>query len=111
MGLVMASLGDVAGVVCMRSGEAIEQMKPHAVKDPDEEDDSDDDGDGDAVVEEAPPIRWTRAFGDLDFKRHDSSPRLLATPDVMVVHLDPSHRGFAFICRALYNAIGRSVAV
>lgn len=109
--LVMASLGDVAGVVCMRSGEAIEQIKPHAVKDPDDDDDSDDDDGGDAVAEEAPPIRWTRAFGDLDFKRHDSSPRLLATPEVMVVHLNPSHRGFAFICRGLYNAIGRSVAV
>lgn len=116
--LVIASLGDVAGVVCMRSGEAIEQLKAHAVKDPDEEDDSDDD-DGAATSSGAaadasgppPPIRWTRAFGDLDFKRADSSPRLLATPDVAVIDLDQTHRGFAFICRALYNAIGRSVAV
>merc|ERR1712039_248465 len=58
-----------------------------------------------------PPLRWTRAFGDMDFKRPDSMPRLLSTPDVKTLHLQRTHRGFAFICRALYNAIGRSVAV
>merc|ERR1719424_1022212 len=112
--LVIASLGDVAGVVCMRNGEVIEQIKGHAVKDPDE-DDSDEDSDAAPESEVSqgppPPIRWTRAFGDLDFKRPDASPLLTAKPDVAVVNLDNTHRGFAFVCRALYNAIGKNVAV
>merc|ERR1712228_1012289 len=40
-----------------------------------------------------------------------SVPKLLSTPEVKVVDLQHAHLGFAFICRALYNAIGRSVAV
>lgn len=112
--LALASLGDVAGVVCMKSGEAIEKFKPHAVKDPDDDDDESDEDEDPAASRpmlEAPPIRWTRAFGDQDFKKPGSIPLLTATPDVAVIHLDQTHRGFAFICRALYNAIGRSVAV
>merc|ERR1712232_514260 len=47
----------------------------------------------------------------MDYKQANSSPRLTSTPDVKVLHLQHKHHGFAFICRALYNAIGRSVAV
>mmetsp|Transcript_85070 Transcript_85070/g.237335 ORF Transcript_85070/g.237335 Transcript_85070/m.237335 type:complete len:563 (-) Transcript_85070:189-1877(-) len=111
--LVLASLGDVACVVCKRGGEPILPLKAHAVQDPDEEDDDDDDDDDGPAADgqtEA-PIRWTRAFGDLDFKRADSVPRLSATPDVKVVYLDRQVRGVALVCRALYNAIGRAMAV
>jgi serine/threonine protein phosphatase PrpC len=132
--LVIGSLGDVPAVVCMKSGEAIEQLRPHSVKGEDEEDDDDEDEDEDGprasrgAVEEVTttgsadadgysefrptrPIRYTRAFGDLEFKRTGSTPLLSNKPDVVVIHLETKHRGFAFICRALYNAIGRSVAV
>merc|ERR1712048_183833 len=44
-------------------------------------------------------------------KKLDSVVKLTSKPDVAVIHLESKHRGFAFICRALYNAIGRSVAV
>eukprot|EP00933_Yihiella_yeosuensis_P084964 TRINITY_DN99733_c0_g1_i1.p1 TRINITY_DN99733_c0_g1~~TRINITY_DN99733_c0_g1_i1.p1 ORF type:complete len:524 (-),score=116.03 TRINITY_DN99733_c0_g1_i1:88-1659(-) len=109
--VVIANLGDVACVVCMRSGEALELIKPHAVAG---EDDEDDDSDSDVQPQSAeppPPIRWTRSFGDADFKNKDSKPKLLATPEVKVLHLEPAHLGLAFVCRALYNTIGRSAAV
>lgn len=116
--LVIATLGDVGCVLCMRSGEAIELVKAHAVKDPDDDDDDDAEDEQGSRYEAGvvagsvpPPIRWTRAFGNLDFKRPDSVPRLLATPEIKVLKLQHKHHGFAFICRALYNAIGRSVAV
>lgn len=119
--LVIASLGDVPAVVCMKSGEVIEQIKPHAVKDPDD-DDEDDDEDEDGTIESsgaaddltlagARPLKWTRTFGDLEFKKADSVVKLTNKPDVVVLHLESQHRGFAFVCRALYNAIGRAVAV
>eukprot|EP00931_Biecheleriopsis_adriatica_P033317 TRINITY_DN19343_c0_g1_i1.p1 TRINITY_DN19343_c0_g1~~TRINITY_DN19343_c0_g1_i1.p1 ORF type:complete len:559 (-),score=78.98 TRINITY_DN19343_c0_g1_i1:128-1702(-) len=112
--VVIASLGDVAAVVCMKNGEAQEIIKPHAVPGSDDEDDDEDEDDAPAAAAPtgaAPPIKWTRAFGDSDFKKADSSPRLLATPDVKVLHLEQDHLGIAFVCRALYNAIGRSTAV
>lgn len=119
--LVLAGVGDVACVLCKRDGEAVEQLKTHAVREPDEEDDEDEDCDtkptAGAVAAAtsstvgAPPIRWTRAFGDLDFKRPGSNPKLLATPDIVVLHLEHQHHGVALICRALYNAIGRNTAV
>mmetsp|Transcript_82637 Transcript_82637/g.129075 ORF Transcript_82637/g.129075 Transcript_82637/m.129075 type:complete len:553 (-) Transcript_82637:21-1679(-) len=120
--LVVASLGDVPAVVCMKSGEAVEQLKPHAVKDPDDDDDDDDEAEEDSALASsgaaddltsagARPLRWTRAFGDLEFKAPDSIVKLTSKPDVAVIHLESKHRGFAFVCRALYNAIGRAVAV
>eukprot|EP00930_Biecheleria_cincta_P004157 TRINITY_DN105041_c0_g1_i1.p1 TRINITY_DN105041_c0_g1~~TRINITY_DN105041_c0_g1_i1.p1 ORF type:complete len:542 (+),score=103.56 TRINITY_DN105041_c0_g1_i1:65-1690(+) len=112
--VVIASLGDVASVACMRDGEASEVHKAHVAPgtDPDDEDEDDEDDEANAdAAQAAPPIRWTRSFGDSDFKRADSSPRLVATPDVKVLHLEPNHLGVAFVCRALYNAIGRSTAV
>lgn len=115
--LVVASVGDVANVLCMRTGETVELVKPHAVKDEDGDDDEEGESDGGQAAEEAseptvpPPIRWTRALGDVDFKKPGSSFKLLAIPDVKVLHLQHKHHGFAFICRALYNSIGRSTAV
>mmetsp|Transcript_14980 Transcript_14980/g.26237 ORF Transcript_14980/g.26237 Transcript_14980/m.26237 type:complete len:515 (-) Transcript_14980:83-1627(-) len=110
--VVVASLGDVASVVIHRNGEAEELVKAHAVPGEDDDDDDDEDEAEEApAAREAPPIKWTRSFGDSDFKKKDSSPRLLATPDVKVLQLVPSHLGIAFVCRALYNAIGRSTAV
>mmetsp|Transcript_91115 Transcript_91115/g.174741 ORF Transcript_91115/g.174741 Transcript_91115/m.174741 type:complete len:554 (+) Transcript_91115:112-1773(+) len=114
--LVIASVGDVASVVCMRNGEATEQVRAHTFRNPDGDDDEDEEDNAeDSAAAEAlttdPVIRWTRAIGDLQFKKPDSAPRLLATPDVAVLHLEHRHQGFAFICRALYNAIGRNVAV
>merc|ERR1712194_36061 len=50
-------------------------------------------------------------FGDLDFKRPGSAVKLTALPDVSVIYLNQHTRGVAFVCRELYNAIGRSVAV
>jgi len=104
--LVLASLGDVACVVCKRSGETVAPFKAHALPDPDKDDDDDEDEDDD--VPEDPVIRWTRAFGDADFKQPGSSPLLSDAPDVAVVYLDPQHRGVALVSRALYNAIGPS---
>merc|ERR1712050_637768 len=46
-----------------------------------------------------------------DQKLPSSNPRLISIPDVAVLYLDNKHRGVALVCRALYNAIGRSVAV
>jgi len=117
--LVVASLGDVGCILCMRSGEATELMKAHAVNDEDDDDEDDEDGSATGAPAEdaaasrgpAPAIRWTRSFGNFDFKKPTSVPRLSSTPDVKVLHLQHQHRGFAFICRALYNAIGGSVAV
>lgn len=107
--LVLASLGDVACVICNRNGETFVPFKGHAVRDPDEDDDDDDEDDADDGPE--PIIPWTRAFGDLTFKQPDSSPRLSATPDVAVAYLDSQYRGVALVCRALYKAIGRQTAV
>lgn len=110
--LVVGSLGDVAIVVCHRDGEVTELVKPHSVPDPDDEDSDGGGGPpGAASSAEAPAIRWTRAFGDADLKEPDSSPRLEATPDVQVLQLQRAHHGFAFICRALYRAVGGSPAV
>jgi NIMA-interacting peptidyl-prolyl cis-trans isomerase 1 len=107
----LASLGDVACVVIRKNGEAVVPLKAHAFKDPDAEDDEDsDDDDANAQVPE-PPIRWTRSFGNMDYKKPGSNPRLTATPDVSVVNLDNQYRGVALVCRQLYNAIGRSMAV
>jgi len=118
--LVLASLGDVACVVCMRSGDALEQRgatlrSADDEEDEDEEDDGPDPARGAGAGSAAPgatqEMRWSRTFGDLDFKAPGSFPRLSATPEVIVVHLQPSHQGIALVCRALYDAIGRSVAV
>mmetsp|Transcript_74091 Transcript_74091/g.176479 ORF Transcript_74091/g.176479 Transcript_74091/m.176479 type:complete len:534 (+) Transcript_74091:97-1698(+) len=110
--LVVASLGDVSCTVCMRGGEVVRLMQAHAVPDPDKEDDEDDDDDAAGSSEAAhPPIRWTRAFGDLDYKVAGKTPLLTATPDVKVTHLQHKHHGFAFICRNLYASIGGSPAV
>jgi len=115
--LVLASVGDVAGVIIMQNGEAREPLKPHALRDPDDDDDdSDDQAGGPAAAESAirladAPIRWTRAFGDSDFKRPGSAVQLSAVPDVSVIYLNQQYRGVALVCRALYNAIGKSVAV
>lgn len=117
--VVVSSLGDIACLVCLKTGEASELVKAHAAKESVDEDSEDEEEGGasssganqEASTEGKPPIRWTRAFGDAEFKAADSSHRLLATPDVAVVHLQNKHQGVAFVCRALYNAIGRAVAV
>jgi NIMA-interacting peptidyl-prolyl cis-trans isomerase 1 len=115
--LVLVSLGDVACVVCKRSGEMLVPFKPHAVRLPDDDDDDDDDEDDDNIQGQpdtsgpAPAIRYTRSFGDLDFKQATSSPQLSVTPDFSVTVLNAEHRGVALVCRALYNAIGRENAV
>merc|ERR1712039_695917 len=44
-------------------------------------------------------------------KNPTSMPKLNAFPDVATVYLKPEQRGVALVCRTLYNAIGRSVAV
>lgn len=112
--LVVASLGDVACVMAVRGGEAEEMLKPHAIPDSDDEDDSDEDEGGGGAAPSGgpkPPIRWTRAFGDMDYKAPGSVPRLTAEPDVHVLDLKHRHHGFAFMCRDHYKAIGKSVAV
>ncbi|CAJ1373584.1 unnamed protein product [Effrenium voratum] len=109
--VVIASLGDVAAVVCMRSGEAQEFLKPHVVPGLDDDDDEDEDPRVAPASGHQPPIQSTRSLGDADFKKSDSSPRLLSTPDVKVLHLEQKHLGIAFVCRALYGAIGKSIAV
>jgi len=116
--LVIATLGDVGCVLCLRNGEAVELMRAHAVRPEEEDDDSDDEDESVAGYEAKldpgappPPIRWTRAFGHLEQKRPTSMPRLIATPEIKILQLQPKHHGFAFICRALYNAIGKNVAV
>lgn len=116
--LIIASLGDIACVLCLRSGETTRLVQAHAQPDPDVDDDEEDDEDDDstaggatASAAQAPPIRWTRAFGDLDFKARGSAWQLEATPEVKILHLQQSHHGFAFICRALYQCIGGRPAV
>jgi len=115
--LVVASLGDIACTLCLRSGETAKIVQAHAVPDPDAEDEEsedEEDGGGPSAASTAapkPPIRWTRAFGDLDFKGLGSTPRLVATPDVKVLHLQHKHHGFAFISRKLYASIGGGTAV
>lgn len=118
--LVLASLGDVACILCMRNGEAKDLIKAHVVRGQDDDDDDDSEDDDDAAApanqgaDEAAgpaPIRWTRAFGDLEFKRPGSSPKLSVVPDCTVVSLVQQHFGIALVCRGLYNAIGRSGAV
>lgn len=118
--IVLGSLGDVACIVCMRNGDVLEKFRPHAVPDPEDEDEDEEDESPAAVARrrfaaalaaDPPPIRWTRSFGDLAYKAVGSSPRLLSQPDVAVLHVEPEHQGVAFICRALYNSIGRSMAV
>uniref|UniRef100_A0A6T1I8L9 Peptidylprolyl isomerase n=1 Tax=Alexandrium monilatum TaxID=311494 RepID=A0A6T1I8L9_9DINO len=111
--LVLACLGDVACVVVTRDGEALE-LRGGVLRDPDE--DEEDEEESGAVGPAATStgsssIRWTRSFGDLDFKRPGSQPRLSATPDVQVLQLEHCHQGIALVCRALYDAIGRSAAV
>lgn len=114
---VIASVGDVATVLCLRNGEASEILKAHAIPGSDEEDDDDDGPSSGALASNArapgskPAIKWTRAFGDSDFKKADSIPKLVVIPDVKVLHMEPQHLGIAFVCRALYNAIGRLAAV
>lgn len=117
--LLVASLGDISCVLCLRNGETERLVQAHAVPDPDASEDEDDDEDESAVGSAKPsasssdarPIRWTRAFGDLDLKSGDLAGQLSATPDVKILHLQSSHSGFAFICRALYQSIGGSPAV
>lgn len=114
--LVVASLGDISGVLCYRSGETARLAEAHAIPDPDAEDDDDSDDQDEskasaAAAAAARPIRWTRAFGDLDFKGPGKDLQLSATPQVKVIHLEHKHHGFAFICRSLYAAIGGSPAV
>eukprot|EP00929_Paragymnodinium_shiwhaense_P022532 TRINITY_DN14371_c0_g1_i1.p1 TRINITY_DN14371_c0_g1~~TRINITY_DN14371_c0_g1_i1.p1 ORF type:complete len:496 (-),score=107.50 TRINITY_DN14371_c0_g1_i1:34-1521(-) len=109
--LLLASVGDVAGVVVTKTGEPVVPIKPHALRNPDDDDeDSEDDGGGGPVAEPG-QFRWTRSFGDLEFKRAGSGLRLNATPDVAVISLNQSHRGIAIVARELFNAIGRGVAV
>jgi len=165
--VVVASVGDVACLVCMRSGEANELVKPHAVKDEDDDEDWDDDdldeaGGGASSSTAAPPptttlssptsasannnntnssalalstasapnaaasasaslgdavhppeegFRWTRCMGNAEYKGANNPYRLEATPEVVVLQLLQRHQGVAFVCRELYNAIGRAVAV
>merc|ERR1712232_533230 len=94
--VVIASLGDVGCVVSMRTADAVEVVKKHAIAD-----DDDEDGEGEEVATvggNPPPLRWTRAFGDAEYKRPHSAPKLSSTPDVKILHLQHIHRGFAFIC-------------
>lgn len=116
--LVVASIGDIACCACMRSGETVRLARAHAMPDPDAEDDSDDE----AEAEEEKPaeaasgsgraVPWTRSFGDADLKTPSlGAMRLLPTPEVTVLKLDQQHQGFAFVCRALFQSIGRGVAV
>ncbi|CAL1136549.1 unnamed protein product [Cladocopium goreaui] len=112
--VVIATLGDVAAVVCMRNGEAEEFAKPHVAPglDSDDDDEEEDVPNGGGIQPgNSAPIQWTRSLGDSDFKKTDSAPKLLSTPEVKVLHLEPKHLGIAFVCRALYNAIGKSTAV
>jgi len=113
--LVVASLGDISCVLCNRSGEVTRLVQAHALPDPDlsEGEDSETEEQVAAAAEAAArPLRWTRSFGDLDFKSPGKEvPQLLRTPEVKVIHLEHKHHGFAFICRSLYAAIGGSPAV
>lgn len=111
--LILASVGDVAGVVVTKTGEPLVPIKPHALRDPDDDEEDSDDNDGGAAEQMAEPgqFRWTRSFGDLEVKRAGSGSRLVATPDVSVINLNQSHRGVALVCRELFNNIGRGVAV
>mmetsp|Transcript_59657 Transcript_59657/g.168074 ORF Transcript_59657/g.168074 Transcript_59657/m.168074 type:complete len:542 (-) Transcript_59657:208-1833(-) len=116
--LVVASVGNVGCVLCLRNGEAVKLLKGQTTAPDSDEDEDDDDGDegggpaapGGSGAENS-AIQWTRSLGDADLKRPDSSPRLLATPDVIVLRLQYKHHGFAFVCRALYAAVGKTVAV
>mmetsp|Transcript_13011 Transcript_13011/g.46247 ORF Transcript_13011/g.46247 Transcript_13011/m.46247 type:complete len:562 (-) Transcript_13011:429-2114(-) len=120
--LVLASVGDIACVLCTRGGQVAELFRPHVIKGVDDDDDEDDEDDEagdstDAVAQVAPPevdgvtFGWTRTLGDLDLKTPSSSTRLLAAPEVRVLQLEPEHQGVALVSRALYKAVGRSVAV
>mmetsp|Transcript_93809 Transcript_93809/g.148143 ORF Transcript_93809/g.148143 Transcript_93809/m.148143 type:complete len:536 (-) Transcript_93809:49-1656(-) len=112
--LVVASLGDISCVLCQRSGEVVRLVQAHAMPDPDleEDEDSENEEQAKAAAEAAArPLRWTRSFGDLDFKGVGKVPQLSATPEVKVIHLEHKNHGFAFICRTLYQAIGGSPAV
>jgi NIMA-interacting peptidyl-prolyl cis-trans isomerase 1 len=112
--LVVASLGDISCVLCHRTGEVVRLVQAHAIPDPDleEEEDSEDEEQARAAAEAAArPLRFTRSFGDLDFKGVGKVPQLQATPEVKVIHLEHKHHGFAFICRSLYASIGGSPAV
>ncbi|CAE7539510.1 unnamed protein product [Symbiodinium natans] len=111
--VVITTLGDVAAVVCMRNGEALEFLKPHVAPGFDEDDDEDDEVPqaSQGLEGESLPIQWTRSLGDADLKKPNGSTQLSSTPDIKVLHLEPQHLGIAFVCRALYNAIGKSTAV
>ncbi|CAE7825311.1 unnamed protein product [Symbiodinium sp. CCMP2592] len=109
--VVISTLGDVAAVVCMRNGEALEFLKPHVAPGFDEDEDEDDEPPDAAPQGEAPAIQWTRSLGDADFKKQNASPQLSSSPETKVLHLESPHLGLAFVCRALYNCIGKSTAV
>lgn len=120
--LVVASLGDVACTLCLRTGETTRLVPAHAIPDPDTDEDEDEEDDAAAEVPDAPspPIRWSRSFGDFDLKERtpqaqassgSSGHRISAEPEVKVLHLQHNHHGFAFICRALYASIGGRTAV
>ncbi|CAK0909887.1 unnamed protein product [Prorocentrum cordatum] len=115
--VAVASLGDIACLACLRSGEIVRLAKAHAVPDPDADEDDEDSNSGEAAAAaaEAPPsadFRWTRSFGDLSFKAPGrEGPRVTATPDVAVLRLEKEHLGFILVCRELYAAIGGETAV
>lgn len=120
--LVVASLGDIACTLCLRTGETTRLVQAHAIPAPDTDDDEDEEDDAAAEVPDAPspPTRWSRSFGDLDLKERapqaqassgSSAHRISAEPEVKVLHLQHKHHGFAFICRALYASIGGRTAV
>lgn len=112
--LVVASLGDTSCVLVQRSGGVERLVQAHALPDPDLSDDEDSENEeqAKAAAEAAERhIRWTRAFGDLDFKGEGKPLQLSATPEVKVIHLEHKHHGFAFICRSLYASIGGANAV
>lgn len=113
--LVVASLGDISCVLCNRNGEVEKLVQAHAIPDPDVDPDEEDSEDEQVVAARAEaaarPMRWTRAFGDLDFKGPGKALQLTASPEVKVIHLEHKHHGFAFITRSLFQSIGGNPAV
>lgn len=94
--LIVASTGDVACILCLRSGEGVELVKPHLASPP---------RDGDSAAA-GQTFFLTRSFGDRDHKTSDAASPLQVTPEVQIVHLRREHQGFALTYRAVCDALG-----
>jgi len=104
--LVVASVGDLACVLCLRGGEAVELIAPH-IKPQLPSARNAEVGATDDVPPTIDALRLTRSFGNRDRKvvpaeAESGTARLSVTPDVHFVHLQQEHHGFVLLGRTAF---------